>query len=299
MSGAAMTEPTKVVAPPNESASAHDSLLLIFADALDDLERSRIATENRVRSLRQIKGMDGTPEEIRLLALVDGIAALEHGAELELKRALRAHPIGPWIKAQVGLGEKQAGRLLAAIGDPYLREDGTTRTVSQLWAYCGLHVLHPGQARTDTHLVRAGVEPSSDPGQSAPVSHAFRAGVAPKRARGQRANWNTTAKMRAYLCAESCIKQARSPFRAVYDAGRAKYTDALHAVECVRCGPRGNPAPVGSPLSAGHQHARAMRLVSKEILKALWIESRRLAKGHPEPSPRTRADDSEPERGAA
>ena len=35
-------------------------LLTIYADLLDDLERSRIATENRIRSLREIKGMAGS-----------------------------------------------------------------------------------------------------------------------------------------------------------------------------------------------------------------------------------------------
>jgi hypothetical protein len=115
-----------------------------------------------------------------------------------------------------------------------------------------------------------------DPGQCGNDTRGGSAGVAPTRARGQRANWSTTAKTRAYLVAESCIKQARSPYRAVYDDGRKKYEDALHPAPCKRCGPSGKPAETGSPLSAGHQHARAMRLVMKEILKDLWRESKRI-----------------------
>jgi hypothetical protein len=103
--------------------------------------------------------------------------------------------------------------------------------------------------------------------------------VAPKRQRGQRANWSTVAKTRAFLVAESCIKQRTSPFRAVYDGTRAKYADAVHAVECVRCGPKGSPAPAGSPLSDGHKHARALRAVSKAVLKEMWRESARLHEG--------------------
>lgn len=82
--------------------------------------------------------------------------------------------------------------------------------------------------------------------------------------------------MRAYLVAESCIKQADSPYRKVYEEGRERYAEAVHAVECNRCGPKGKPAQPGSPLSAGHQHARAMRLVMKEILRCLWLEAKRI-----------------------
>jgi hypothetical protein len=101
-------------------------------------------------------------------------------------------------------------------------------------------------------------------------------GVAPRRARGQKANWSTRAKTRVFLIAESCIKQARSPYRPVYEAGREQYVDSIHAVDCVRCGPSGKPAKAGTPLSAGHQHARAMRLVMKAILRDLWREAKRI-----------------------
>jgi hypothetical protein len=268
LSPADSTGPSEPIVSPSRLA---DSLLLIYSDALDDLERTRIATENRVRSLRQVKGMGATPEEARLVAMVDGLAALEHGAELELKRALRKHPLGPWVKATVGVGEKQGARLLAAIGDPASR-----RTVSQLWAYSGYHVLPVGQPRPDSHAQVADGEPSSDTGQVHHETQPVLAGVAPSRNRGQKANWNTTAKMRAFLVAESCIKHRRSPYRAVYDAGREKYADSVHKVPCRRCGPSGHPAETGSPLSDGHKHARAMRLVSKAILRDIWVEARRV-----------------------
>lgn len=189
---------------PCARVDAHeDALLAVYADMLDDLERTRIATENRVRSLRQIKGMTGTPQEERLRAMVDDLAALERGAVLELKRALRQHRLGPWVKRMVGVGEKQGARLIATIGDPYIRparyeedvevEGPRPRTVSELWAYCG---YAPGQKRT----------------------------------KGVRSNWNPKAKMRAYLIAESCIKATgvrtqRSPYRDVYDAAREQYAE--------------------------------------------------------------------------
>jgi hypothetical protein len=244
---------------PNALPGLADAELLIFADALDDLERVRIATENRVRSLRQMKGLAGSKEEARLQGMVEAICNLEHQAELDLKRVVRTHPLGPWVKRTKGVGEKQGARLLAAIGNPYWHaQQNRPRTVSELWAYTGYHVV-PGDP-----------DHSGSGTQSPPV------GVAPFRRRGTKANWSSTAKMRAFLVAESCIKKSDSPYRPVYDAGREKYADAVHQVECKRCGPAGKPAQPGSPLSAGHQHARAMRLVSKAILRDLWIEAKAL-----------------------
>jgi hypothetical protein len=225
------------------------ALLTIYADLLDDLERSRIATENRIRSLREVKGLAGSPEEERLDSIAMGLAEAERRATNELKKAVKAHPLGDWIGGQLGVGEKQAGRLLGVLGDPAFRLDpetgeATERTVSQLWSYCGY-----GDAKLQV------------------------------RRRGEKGNWNATLKMRAYLIAESCMKQKASSYRAVYDEARSKYADAVHADECKRCGPSGKPAQPGSPLNDGHKHARALRLVAKAFLRDLWEEARRVHVG--------------------
>ena len=60
-------------------------------------------------------------------------------------------------------------------------------------------------------------------------------------------------------------------YRAVYEAARSRYTDRTHASTCVRCGPSGKPATEGSDWSLSHQHAAALRLVGKEILRDLWV----------------------------
>lgn len=275
-----------------------DPLLALAADVLDDLEKVRIANENRLRQLtRSTEDSDGEvrgfgldeahPDVARLAALVGMLAEAEHKATLNLQRRMRYHALGPWAKAQKGLGEKQVARLLAAIGDPYIRpeitrEDGAVeptrpRTVSELWAYAGYHVVPAGHCTGDPHGGSvSGEQNGSDPGQGKTDAHMAFAGVAPKKARGQRANWSATAKMRTFLIAESCIKNRESPYRSAYDATRQKYAGAVHAAECIRCGPKGKPAPVGSPLSDGHKHARALRAVAKEILKDLWREARRI-----------------------
>lgn len=294
-SAATSTHPNPMV----HASRLAGALLSIHSDSLDELEAVRIATQNRARSIRQVKGGDGTsPEEQRLLALVDALQALEHGVELDLKRSLRGHPLGGWVKRTKGVGEKQGARLIAAIGDPYWNAaaDRPRRGPAELWAYCGYHVLHPGQSVGASHTRIAGVdslgpdhalheaqnllvgaEPSDTTDHLPSDSLATGVGgVAPRRSRGVKANWNDTAKMRAFLVAEACMKQRTSPYRTDYDAARVKYADAVHTVPCARCGPKGKPAPTGSPLSLGHQHARALRIVAKNLLRDLFIEAKHL-----------------------
>jgi hypothetical protein len=222
------------------------AILTVYADLVDDLEKARIGTENRARALREIKGLEGSPEEARLSAIASGLGEAERKAVNELKKAVKLHPLAPWIEGQAGVGEKTAGRLLGVLGDPAHRVDPETgelvpRTVSQLWSYCGYGDASRQRLR-----------------------------------RGEKANWNSTLKMRAYLIAESCVKNRGSAYRGVYDEARMHYADAVHTEECKRCGPSGKPALAGSPLSDGHKHARAMRAVSKTFLRDLWEEARRV-----------------------
>jgi hypothetical protein len=308
----------------------HAPMLRFQAEILDDLEGVRTANENRLRQLTrsaedadgEVRGFGMTEEDpavAQLAALVSSLGQLEHAAVLDLQRAVRKHPMGPWIKAQRGIGEKQGARLLAAIGDPWWNDlHDRPRTVSELWAYCGYHTIKlptgrgatdtqttlasrstfpSGQATTDTHTagaggailpsgqspadaqkhLAAGIQlPSGHPTFGAQPSTAGGAyHVAAKRAKGQRANWSATAKMRAYLIAESVVKSG-GPWREVYDKRKAATDGRLHVVACVRCGPSGKPAQPGSAWSAGHRHADALRITAKVILKGMWREARRL-----------------------
>lgn len=142
--------------------------------------------------------------------------------------------------------------MLAAIGDP-----GSRCTVSQLWAYCGYHVLPTNQSYCDTQDAPVGGDPSQSNQDSSDL-HPILVGVAPKRQRGKQSNWNSTAKMRAYLIAESCMKQRRSPYRTVYDLRRA-HTTLTHP-----------------EWTDGHRHNDALRITAKAILRDLWIEARRI-----------------------
>jgi hypothetical protein len=264
--------------------------LYLLATQLDGIEDLRTATSNRLRQATrstadsdgEVRGLglsESDPEVAAVLSTSKALEEIEHQAILSLQRAMRKHPLGPWQKAQIGVGEKQLARLLAAIGDPYWNTlYDRPRTVSELWAYCGLHTLPvSGQMTTDTHMWLARDEnqppsgtpdhPRSDP-QSSPVRGAAR------RKKGQRANWSTDAKTRAYLIAESCVKQARSPYRAVYDARRAATAERVHDRPCPQCNGAGKTELIASPWRPGHQHADALRIVSKTVLRDLWVAAR-------------------------
>lgn len=250
-----------------------DPTLALCADVVDDLERVKIANQNRLRQLtRPFEEIDSDgeqrghgltvdhPDVARLAAIVDAITAAEHQAVLNLQRVMRKHPLGPFVKNSKGIGEKQAARLLASIGDPYWNDlHGRPRRLRELYRFCGMDVVGTSaQGRGDSHM-NTGV------------------GVAPTKQRGERVHWNPDARMRLWLIASKCVMVGHGgPYRAIYDAGRAKYADAVHTTECRRCGPKGKPAQPGTPLSAGHQNARAVRLIAKAILRDLWTEAKNI-----------------------
>lgn len=308
--------PAAIVAANTKGVSLLDQALAMAADVLDDIERVRIANENRLRQLtRSVEDKDGEtrgfgldeshPDVARLAAIVDMLKKIEHDATLNLKRHMRRHPLGPWMKAQRGIGEKQGARLLAAIGDPYIRPeiiraDGTVlpegpRTASALVAYCGYHTLPVGQSASGIHgatadgaSLPAGQQLSNiqqlPAGRDQPAArHPDHQGLgaqvsgvwaAARRTRGQKANWNDKAKSRLRMIAESMLKAGN---RDRYDKRRAATVDRLHAIPCAQCGTKGKPAPVGTSWKPGHQHADALRIVAKkDVLLPLWREAKRI-----------------------
>lgn len=223
--------------------------LRFLAENLTDIEKVRIATANRLRILTRNEpdsdgiergfGLADTPLAISLAVSVEGMVAAEKAAAKALVAALRDSGYRPWVTGTIGIGERQGGRLLGAIGNPYWHPlYDRPRTVSELWAYAGLHVLPTQRPSADTHF-RSG-------------------GEAARRKKGEKANWSTEIKTRAYLCAESCMKQRTSPYRGTYEARRA-HTATTHP-----------------DWSAGHSHNDALRIVSKAILRDLWVYAREL-----------------------
>lgn len=165
--------------------------ILYWADNLGDLEAARMAVENRYRSLtaEPEKWGKGMPAPHGSEQLIAQARVAEHHAELALKRAVRLLPYGRFVIDTKGLGEKTVGRLLGLIGDPsWHSRDNRPRTLRELYAYCGMHVV---------------------------------AGAAPKRRKGERSNWNGKARTRLHVIAECIVKCRQSPYRIVYDQAKA------------------------------------------------------------------------------
>jgi len=320
-----------------------DLALALSADVVDDLERVRIANENRLRQMTRTEvDVDGEergfglkpddPDVQNLAALIGAMfcksqvlkelgyprppkergkpCCLECSAVANLEAKLRRHPLGAWIKAQKGVGDKQGARLLAAIGDPYIRsayaieENGikkevpaASRTPSALWAYCGLHVLPVGQTDLDTQVIIAGrdqlpdqvrrgdqtsfVGDGGDSGRGPDDTHGSTAGVAAKRRKGEKANWSGKAKSKAYLVAKSCMKQLSPQCRTVHTVTDTQTPHdgpvLRHADDCA-CSPyrvkydqrRARTAVTHPEWTKGHSHNDGLRIAAKEILKHLW-----------------------------
>jgi hypothetical protein len=300
--------------------SLAEARLAVYADALDDFEAFRQAAFNRMDALTRPEEKHGrgwdvnVPEVAEMIDVLADLRKIEDRIVRKLEKTMAAHPLGPWVQTQVGIGLKQGGRLVAAVGDPYWNAaaDRPRRGPAELWAYCGYHVLHlthksrdnhehsgevdllgPDQSAAEAHIARVGADLSDTADQwDADIHTSTVGGVAPRRQRGQKANWNGMIRSRAWLVATSCIKftgngpQRRSPYRDVYEAGRAKYADSVHKHLCMNrsrfnpngCGTREHPewGAIGSPLRPGHQDARALRLVAKQILTDLFLEARHL-----------------------
>lgn len=216
--------PTKAERPSEsaEELKMANALIYLYASVLDDIEKVRIAQQLRIGAMQR-EGVIVLPDTAQLS--VDALTKLEHEAVKNLEKAMKNHPLGEWCDRTIGVGRKQLARLLNSIGDPAWNnaEDRLRHGHRELWAYCGYDV---------------------------------RDGLAPKHKKGVQANWSSSSRMRAFLIAESCIKNRRSPYRAVYDEGRKKYE--------------------GLDITDGHKHNRAMRLVAKAMLKDLYLESRKL-----------------------
>lgn len=240
--------------PPNASPRTHKRCgddgwgeLRICADLLHRAQQERIAVGNLLRtSDRDLFG----PHLAQL-------EATEHAARLMLRRCYRRvvpASLKALQKTEAGLGEDSFARILGHLGDPYIATphwwEGTgtnrtlmvgepyVRTISQLWQYCG-HGAPGRVAKGMTADQLAGLG-------------------------------NPTLKMLVHLQAEFCMKQ-KGRYRLLYEAIRGQVEDKVHSIPCVRCGPSGKPAQEGTPWAKGHQHAHALRVLGKELLRDMWL----------------------------
>lgn len=282
------------------------------ATVLEDIEGIRKANGNRYGKLtgmtpegkewkpdkdgqqRSFGLSEDNPHVVKFLSIYTEIRKVENQAVRDLENAMKRHPIGPWVDSQKGLGYKQVGRLLGAVGDPYWRpelvytdEEGNVlnvvaegpRSVTSLWAYCGLHVL-PVDPDADNETMVEPVDGQTGDHTTHDNHGPTVSGRAARRQKGVKANWSTDAKTRAYLCATSCLKQIVKPCIAFDHNG----VWVPQHVETCTCSPyrvkydvrRAHTSLTHPEWTDGHRHNDALRVSSKEILKHLWVEARRL-----------------------
>ena len=253
--------PTTTPTTPNTPPSDGWLELRIWAEMFEDAQKTRIANTNRAER----GGCDPAIYEAHLNAL----KIAEHQCGLAMRRTLRrvAPPqVMTWQKTSNGIGEHLLARLLGHLGHPrhatphhwhngpppeghecettcgsgrhLVSDPPFERTVGQLWQYCG----NGAPARRSKGMT----------------------------AEALAAQGNPTLKMVTHLLAEACMKTMTSPYRLDYEKARLEYEERTHTTECVRCGPSGKPAQIGTPWSKGHQHAAALRKTGKEILRDLW-----------------------------
>lgn len=255
----------------------------LLAQQLDDFENLRKAQANRLRiftrdetdSDGEMRGFaleEDNPAVIAVQINLDQLEILEHKTVLALQKAMRSNPLNEWRKTQLGVGEKTLARLLNAIGDPYVRTDNhQPRTVSQLWAYCGLHTL-PSTSRlsiTQDDSVEGTTLAGSQKSNETQDSIAPGTNVAAKRMKGRQANWSTIAKTRAYLIAEACVKAGVRK-----DADGNRYAKDGSEYAQLYIDRRNHTAETHPEWTALHSQNDALRIVSKRILRNLWRAAR-------------------------
>lgn len=239
--------PTKGFSQPDRSSSGGWVELRICADLFHRAQQERIAVANLLR----------TSDHDMFGPHLAQLEATEHAARLMLRRCYRRvvpNSLRALQKAEAGLGEDSFARILGHLGDPYIATphwwEGTganrtlmvgepyVRTIGQLWQYCG----HGAPGRVTKGMTAEQL-----------------AGLG-----------NPTMKMLVHIQAEFCMKQ-KGRYRLLYETIRSQVEDKKHTVPCVRCGPSGKPAQDGTPWAKGHQHAHALRVLGKEILRDMWL----------------------------
>lgn len=246
---------------------------------LDDLEATRKSIHNRIEAAKRAQTL---PSEHGAAAL-DLMNDAETLAVRDIVLLVRTHPLwAAWGVHQKGVGEKTFGRLLGEIGDPLtgsrghwrkddvVKPDGSvvnhrtwvvdetfTRTVSQLWAYCGM-------------------DPNRKRYKGIPQDELFACG-------------SPAAKMRVHLVRESLMKRRCSVCTAAERMRRTKpnvpapWAPPPVGCLCLEQGYWGRVVydarrvqTMGRDMTDMHKSNDALRVLGKEFLKQLWRAARDL-----------------------
>ena len=236
--------------------------LRVWAEMLDDHQRSRIANTNRATR--------GGLDPASYAAQLEAVEAAEHAIALALRREYRrVAPDGvrAWQDAERGVGEHLVARLLGAIGhprwavphwweanpdhDPAAPSSATNRKrvlkrgrpyprrVSELWSYCG----HGDPQRQR----RRGM--TADEAASLGRPH---------------------AKMLTHLLAEATVKAGLRKRDGAPDRFSVSSRYAIGRYAQVYLDRRAHTGEHRPAWTDAHRHNDALRIVGKELLRDLW-----------------------------
>lgn len=274
-------------------ATAPDTRGLIAAVRLwEESQRYRIRVGNLIGAIERSHA--AVPIELGryLEILTDG----ESGLAKLIKREWRKHPLAPWAKSVRGLGEHHAAVLVAMLdGDPYVaypkRWEGpgrgnhvsksndetparTTQESESRAEASGRAIQRTGPRTTAPARILVADPPFiRTPGQ---LWQYCGVGALGKRTAGMSqedalALGKPMLKSRVWQIAGSFLKAKNETYRAAYDAERVRVENRVHDKPCPPC-----HAKAGDPWRDGHKHASGLRVMAKQFLLDLWLESKRL-----------------------
>ena len=107
-----------------------------LTDLYYDLQKSRIALENRLRAINQQTSHQSQEEAKVLSSVLDDVVRMEKSIPKAFQAYVVNSPVWLWLSGVKGIGVILAANLVSTYGD-CSRFD----TVSKMWAYTGLHVI--------------------------------------------------------------------------------------------------------------------------------------------------------------
>jgi len=107
-----------------------------LTDLYYDLQKSRIALENRVRAIKQERSHQSQEEAKVLSSVLEDVVRMEKAIPRAFQAYVAKSPVWPWLSRVKGIGVILAANLVSIYGDCSKFD-----TISKMWAYTGLHVI--------------------------------------------------------------------------------------------------------------------------------------------------------------
>jgi Transposase IS116/IS110/IS902 family. len=107
-----------------------------LTDLYYDLQKSRIALENRLRAIKQERSHQSEEEAKVLYSVLEDVVRMEKAIPRAFQAYVVSSPVSPWLSHVKGIGIILAANLVSIYGDCSKFD-----TISKMWAYTGLHVI--------------------------------------------------------------------------------------------------------------------------------------------------------------